>query len=78
MLKKQSKLVITFKTTTMAMAMETTCKKLQAPGRIIPVPKSISAGCGLAWCADPDTEAMLTKLMKENKITPQEIQVCMI
>lgn len=78
MIKKQNKLVITFKTTTMAMAMEATCKRIQAPGRLIPVPKSISAGCGLAWCADPEAEALLTKLMEDNRITPQEIHICMI
>ncbi|MDO4490895.1 MAG: DUF3343 domain-containing protein [Lachnospiraceae bacterium] len=78
MIKKQNKLVITFKTTTMAMMMERVCKEMQAPGRIIPVPKSISAGCGLAWCADPEAETQLRTLMQEKQITPQEIHVCMI
>lgn len=78
MIKKQKKLVITFKTTTMAMAMETCCKKMQAPGRIIPVPKLISAGCGLAWCADPEDEPLLQDLMEKNAIIPQEKHICMV
>ncbi|MCQ2509147.1 MAG: DUF3343 domain-containing protein [Lachnospiraceae bacterium] len=78
MIRKQERVVITFKTTTMAMAMETACKKQQAPGRLIPVPKSISAGCGLAWSAAPEDKELLCRLMEEQGITPQEIHVCMV
>ncbi len=46
MRKKELKLVITFHTTADAMAMEKECKKVGAQGRMIPVPRSISAGCG--------------------------------
>ena len=45
---KKLQLVVTFHTTADAMAMEQACKKMQAEGRLIPVPKAISAGCGLA------------------------------
>lgn len=41
--------VITFYTTTQAMAFEQKCNTNAIPGRIIPVPREISAGCGLAW-----------------------------
>ncbi len=78
MIKKQKKLVITFQTTTTAMAMETACKKENIPGRLIPIPKSISAGCGLAWYADPSEEEMLAAFMKKEGITPQEMTICMI
>lgn len=46
--------VITFRTTTEAMAMEKYCEQHGLPGRMIPVPREISAGCGLAWrvCAE--------------------------
>ena len=50
MRKKELKLVVTFHTTAYAMAMEKVCKERGTPGRIIPVPREISAGCGLAWC----------------------------
>ena len=49
MIKRQEKLVITYYTTTAAMAMEKICKEQGVDGRIIPVPGSISADCGLAW-----------------------------
>ena len=51
MIQRVMRLVITFYTTTDAMAMEHTCKCAGADGRLIPVPRSITAGCGLAWCA---------------------------
>ena len=78
MIKKEMKLVITFHTTTEAMAMEQACKKAGADGRLIPVPRSISAGCGLAWCAKPESEDALRTLMEENEITPQEVQECLV
>ena len=78
MIKKQEKLVITFYTTTAAMAMETICKEQGADGRIIPVPGSISADCGLAWCAKKESEETLRKLMARHAITPQGIYHCLV
>ena len=78
MLKKTEKLVITFHTTTEAMAMETACKQENAGGRLIPVPRIISAGCGLAWCAALESEAALTGLMRQRNITPQGIYRCLV
>ena len=50
---KVDSLVITFPTTAAAMAWEDLCKKKGLPGRMIPVPGQISAGCGLAWKVSP-------------------------
>ena len=46
---KSLRVVVTFHTTTAAMAMEDSCMKEGMPGRLIPVPREITAGCGLAW-----------------------------
>lgn len=54
MREKTLKLILTFHTTTAAMAMESLCRDLSLPGRMIPVPREISAGCGMAWCAQPE------------------------
>lgn len=51
MRKKEKQLVISFETTTMALLMEKMCKEQEMPGRLIPLPPVISAGCGLAWQA---------------------------
>ena len=78
MIEKKKKIIITFFTTTDAMNMEDVCKKCKADGRLIPVPGFITADCGLAWCADPESEAELTEIMHKNDIVCQEIYICMI
>ena len=78
MIEKKDKIVITFFTTASAMKMEDICKQQGANGRIIPTPSFISADCGLSWCADPQSEDVLSELMAENDIICQEIYRCMI
>lgn len=45
------RLVVTFASTADAMAMEEAGRRGEVPGRIVPVPSAVSAGCGLAWQA---------------------------
>lgn len=60
---KKPALIISFEKTTDAMAVEKYCMSKNLPGRIIPVPREITAGCGLAWKADPsDREALINSL----------------
>jgi len=68
MRQKTLKFVITFHTTTDAMAMEKLCKNKQAPGRLIPVPREISAGCGLSWAAPTEAKDALLGLMAEDAL----------
>ncbi len=51
MREKTLRLIISFHTTTAAMAMEKYCLANSLPGRLIPLPREISAGCGMAWSA---------------------------
>lgn len=44
-------LVVTFATTSQALAFERACRQAQAPGRLSPIPAQVSAGCGYAWQA---------------------------
>lgn len=78
MIKRTEKLVITFHTTTAAMAMEKSCKATLLPGRLIPVPGSISAGCGLAWCAETGSEDVLLEHMHRQGIEFQGVHRCLI
>ena len=41
--------VLTFHTTDAAMEMEAFCRDSGIPGRLTPVPRQLSAGCGIAW-----------------------------
>ena len=78
MIRKTIKLLITFHTTTAAMAMENVCRQCGEPGRLVPVPGSISAGCGLAWCSAPEKRDALESLMRSRSITWQEMHQCLV
>ena len=78
MIPKTDRLVITFDTTTDAMAMEHLCRETGADGRIIPVPGCLSAGCGLAWCATPESEPALRGLMQAHGIHFQGVYRCLV
>ena len=52
MIEKKRWLLITFHTTSEAMAMEQRCQEAGLAGRLIPVPRTITADCGLAWRAE--------------------------
>lgn len=78
MRKKELKLVVTFHTTADAMAMEKVCREQNVAGRLIPVPRAISAGCGLSWCAPTEEREALTALMKQYEIGPEGLHECMV
>ena len=78
MRQKELKLVVTFHTTADAMAMEKSCKEGGVSGRLIPVPRSISAGCGLSWCASLEQREELIKVMEKVGIEKEEIHECMV
>lgn len=68
MRKKKEQLIITFSTTTEAMGMEKFCQEQNLPGRIIPLPSEISAGCGLAWKTDPDQKPFFLEKLRQAEI----------
>ena len=78
MLKKEEKLIITFHTTADAMAMEKMCRKKELPGRLIPVPREISAGCGLSWAAPPSEREVFETALEQAGIAYEQIQVLSI
>ena len=64
---KEERCVVTFRTTTGAMAMERLCREQGVPGRLIPVPRSITAGCGMCWAAPREArEAVEDLVVKEH------------
>ena len=60
MIEKKRWLLITFHTTSEAMAMEQRCQEAGLAGRLIPVPRTITADCGLAWAMPPGERARLS------------------
>ena len=73
---RQKKLtqIITFQTTTAAMAMEDYCREQGLPGRIIPLPQEISAGCGLCWKSERLEETFWKEQLEKAHIRYEEMR----
>ena len=63
--------ILTFYTTSAVMELEAFCKQNGIPGRLIPVPRELSAGCGIAWRMEPDAYRQYSGLLAE---CPVEIE----
>lgn len=70
--KKSPRVVVTFHTTTAAMKTEQAAREHDVPGRLIPVPREITAGCGLAWSAPTEAEDALHTLLSDIGVTAQD------
>lgn len=53
MREKKPRLFFSFAATAAAMEAERLCREAGLPGRLVPVPRQITAGCGLAWMTEP-------------------------
>ena len=71
---RERRLIVAFYTTHDAMAFEDFCAERGAPGRLIPLPREISAGCGLAWSAPPGDIAAVRALLGAAGIEAQHIK----
>lgn len=70
---KTFKVLITFPSTAQALHMEQCCREKGAVGRLIPVPREISAGCGMAWAAGTGEKEKLQALISEAGIEVEAI-----
>lgn len=69
------RLIVTFHTTSEAMAAEFACKREQIPGKLIPVPRTLSAGCGIAWMSEPQEQSRMEQLLERRQIEWDQITV---
>ena len=67
-------LVITFSETTDAMAAERLMQEMKIPGRIIPIPRQLSAGCGLAFKTEMDRKELAVHALEEAGIRWHEME----
>ena len=61
-------LVVSFPTTADAMQTERLCRQAQLPGRLMPAPRSITADCGIAWCAPIDAAQATRELLEQKGV----------
>ncbi len=64
MREKTLRTVVAFHTTTDALAVETYCGAHAVPGRLIPLPTIISAGCGMCWSAPDEARNSVKEAVK--------------
>lgn len=72
---KKDFLVVSFDTTAAAMACESLCAERGLPGRMIPVPSQVSAGCGLAWRVLPEERTVIEPALEEAGIAWSSMDV---
>lgn len=78
MREKQFRVVVTFHTTTQAMAMESYCAAHGVAGRLIPVPSVISAECGMCWSAPAEEKAAVRQAVRAAGLTDAGIYELLI
>ena len=78
MRQKEEKCVVTFRTTAAAMEMERACKAEGVPGRLIPVPRTITAGCGMCWSAPPEAREAVEELVIKERLMIDGIYAIML
>ena len=66
-LDSKEKILIAFDSTSDAIAMETYCDSISLKGRLIPLPKEISAGCGIAWISPIALEKEVLNVLENKK-----------
>ena len=71
-------LIVSFSTVTAAMAAENYCLEHEIPGRTIPLPGQIRAGCGLAWRSETAEKERLIKEFKDAGIAWEAMQECLL
>ncbi len=70
---KELQLVVVFDTTAAALAFEAAALAAGLGGRLIPVPPSIKAGCGLAWRDAPAARNAVDGLLRREAISGAHI-----
>ena len=73
MRKKRQYIVLSFASTARAMGWEKECAARGIPGRLIPLPSEITAGCGLAWMAERSWREEMEKLAALNGVTYEAV-----
>lgn len=65
--------VVTFHSTADAMAVQAAAAGGGLPGRVIPVPSEISAGCGLAWSVPAEQREALEQVFAQRGLAFEAI-----
>lgn len=70
---KEKCFLVAFHTTTEALALEEAAREGDVPGRLIPIPTQITAGCGLAWRMSVGEKDKMTELLRDRKLSYENV-----
>lgn len=68
-------LYVLFEDTTHSFMAEKAFKEAGLPGKLISAPSFLTAGCGLAWRGEVETEEEMRKLILENNLSYEKIVI---
>lgn len=68
MAKKQPYCVVTFHTTAQALGFNASCDPHELTGRLAPIPRQLSAGCGFAWIEPHENAAALESALADYEL----------
>lgn len=68
MREKELRLIVTFNSTTDAIRFEKYCKANSIEGRLIPVPRTISASCGMCWRTQIENRSSIEAALDEAEL----------
>lgn len=72
---KKEYLFVTFHTTTDAIASEEILKSNEVKGRLVLIPRELSAGCGMAWRSNPEDEDQVKKFLIQHQIDINQLAI---
>ncbi|MCR8968601.1 DUF3343 domain-containing protein [Facklamia sp. 7083-14-GEN3] len=72
---KKEYLYLTFDSTTDAIAAEAQFKAANIKGRLVIIPRELSAGCGMSWRSEPHLKEDLLTVASENSINLKQVEV---
>jgi len=72
-IEKKPSIFVTFHTTAAAMQTESLCRKENIPGRLMPVPRSVTSDCGIGWKTEPKYREQLERLIQDRQIEADQI-----
>ncbi len=73
---KEIRIIVTFCTTTDAMAFKEICEERDIPGHMMPIPSDLTAGCGQVWSAPLTARKIVMDLLEEPDIDYCERTLC--
>ena len=68
-------LVVAFDTTASALAFDSAGRSAGLQGRLCPVPRSLSAGCGMAWRDDPAAQTLAERIIADEGLDDAHIVI---